>query len=386
MKNKFFTIGIFVITAVVVVFYPYFQKTAGATINVNLNDRPKIQLAILLDTSSSMNGLLDQTRNQLWQIVNEFSKAEQNGLKPTLEVAVYEYGNNRLSASNGYIRKVTGLTGELDEVSEALFSLTTSGGNEYCGYVIKTAVADLPWSNSDGDIKAIFIAGNEPFTQGPILYKNAIVMAKQKGITVNTIHAGNLQQGANSGWKDGAFLAGGEFMSIDHNHKIAHFNAPQDKQIAKLNEELNKTYIPYGAKGRVKSQRQKVQDDKSKSISSGLLSKRVEAKVSSMYDNSNWDLVDAVSTGKADLDKLNENELSEDLRELPKSKRKDFIQNKAQERIKIKEEIIKLTSKRNKYVAEKKQEMGAPSPATVNEAVSLAIQKQGAAKNYTFKK
>jgi hypothetical protein len=386
MKNKIFTIGIFVVTAVVVGFYPYFQKTAGAMVNVNLNDRPKIQLAILLDTSSSMNGLLDQTRNQLWQIVNEFSKAEQNGLKPTLEVAVYEYGNNRLSASNGYIRKVTGLTGELDEVSEALFSLTTSGGNEYCGYVIKTAVADLPWSNSDGDIKAIFIAGNEPFTQGPISYKNAIVMAKQKGITVNTIHAGNLQQGANSGWKDGAFLAGGEFMSIDHNHKIAHFNAPQDKHIAKLNKELNKTYVPYGAKGRIKSQRQKNQDDKSKSISSGLLSERVEAKVSSMYDNSNWDLVDAVSTGKADLDKLNESEMSEDLRKIPKGKRKDFIQNKAQERRKLKEKLIKLTRQRNNYVAEKKKETGAPSPATVNEAVSLAIQKQGAAKNYTFKK
>jgi len=371
MKNKFFTIGIFVITAVVVGFYPYFQKAAGATIKVNLNDRPKIQLAILLDTSSSMNGLLDQTRNQLWQIVNEFSKAEQNGLKPTLEVAVYEYGNNRLSASNGYIRKVTGLTGELDEVSEALFSLTTSGGNEYCGYVIKTAVEDLPWSNSDGDIKAIFIAGNEPFTQGPISYKNAIVMAKQKGITVNTIHAGNLQQGA---------------KSIDHNHKIAHFNAPQDKHIAKLNKELNKTYVPYGVKGRIKSQRQKNQDDKSKSISSGLLSERVEAKVSSMYDNSNWDLVDAVSTGKADLDKLNESELSEDLRKIPKGKRKDFIQNKAQERRKLKEKLIKLTRQRNNYVAGKKKEMGAPSPATVNEAVSSAIQKQGAAKNYTFKK
>ena len=386
MKNKFFTIGIFVITAVVVGFYPYFQKSAGATINVNLNDKPKIQLAILLDTSSSMNGLLDQTRNQLWQIVNEFSKAEQNGLKPTLEVAVYEYGNNHLSASNGYIRKVTGLTGELDEVSEALFSLTTSGGNEYCGYVIKTAVADLPWSNSDNDIKAIFIAGNEPFTQGPISYKNAIVMAKEKGITVNTIHAGNLQQGANSGWKDGAFLAGGEFMSIDHNHKIAHFKAPQDKHIAKLNKELNKTYIPYGAKGRIKSQRQKNQDDKSKSISSGLLSERVEAKVSSMYDNSNWDLVDAVSTGKADLDKLNESELSEDLRKIPKGKRKDFIRNKAQERRKLKEKLIKLTQQRNNYVTGKKKEMGAPSPATVNEAVSSAIQKQGAAKNYTFKK
>ena len=386
MKNKLFTIGIFVVTAVVVAFYPFFQKTAGATVNLDLNMKPKIQLAILLDTSSSMNGLIDQTRNQLWQIVNEFSKAERNGLKPTLEVAVYEYGNNHLSASNGYIRKVTGLTGELDEVSEALFSLTTSGGNEYCGYVINTAVTELPWSNSDGDIKAIFIAGNEPFTQGPVSYKNAIALAKQKGITVNTIHAGNLQQGASSGWKDGALFAGGEYMSIDHNYKVAHFNAPQDKQIAKLNEELNKTYVPYGAKGRVKSDRQKIQDDKSKSVSLGLFAKRIEAKISSMYDNSNWDLIDALSTGKVDLDKINENELSEDMRKMSKTKRKDFIRSKAQERLELKEKIVKLTRKRNKYVAGKKKEAGAPSPATMNEAVSSAIQKQGAAKNYNFKK
>ena len=133
MKNKLFTIGLFVITAVVVAFYPFMQKQADANVNIVLNAKPKIQLAILLDTSSSMNGLIDQTRNQLWQVVNEFSKAEQNGVKPSLEVAVYEYGNSRLSASNGYIRQVSGLTGELDAVSEALFSLTTNGGSEYCG-------------------------------------------------------------------------------------------------------------------------------------------------------------------------------------------------------------------------------------------------------------
>ena len=115
MKNKIFAIGVFVITAVVVGFYPFIQKTAVATVNINVNEKPKIQLAILLDTSSSMNGLLDQTRNQLWQVVNEFSKAERDGVKPTLEVAVYEYGNSRLSKNTGFIRQVSGLTGELDE-------------------------------------------------------------------------------------------------------------------------------------------------------------------------------------------------------------------------------------------------------------------------------
>ncbi len=386
MKSKIFTISIFVITAVVVGFYPFFHKAADANVNISLNGKPKIQLAILLDTSSSMNGLIDQTRNQLWQVVNEFSRAEQNGIKPTLEVAVYEYGNSRLSASSGFIRQVSALTGELDQVSEALFSLTTNGGNEYCGYAIKTAVTDLHWSNSEGDIKAIFIAGNEPFTQGPVAFKDAIALAKQKGITINTIHAGNMQQGANSGWKDGALLAGGEYMSIDHNYKIVHFNAPQDKELAKLNDKLNKTYVPYGNKGRKKSLRQKVQDDKSKTISSALLSKRVAAKASSMYDNSSWDLVDALSTGKVELDKLDEEELPEDLRKMTKSKRKGFVQRKTEERLELKKQISKLSLERNKYVAEKKKEAEVPGPATINEAVTSAIQKQGALKNYKFKK
>lgn len=389
MKNKIFTIGIFVITAVVIGFYPFIQKSADATVNVALNKNPKIQLAILLDTSSSMNGLIDQTRNQLWQVVNEFSKAERNGLKPTLEVAVYEYGNSRLAANTGYIRQVSALTGELDQVSEALFSLTTNGGSEYCGYAIKTAVVDLPWSKSEGDIKAIFIAGNEPFTQGPVSYKNAIALAKQKGITINTIHAGNMQQGANSGWKDGALLAGGEYMSIDHNHKIAHINAPQDKNIAVLNAKLNKTYVPYGIKGREKAYRQKVQDDKSNAISSALLSKRAAAKASSMYDNSSWDLVDALETGKVKLDNIKEQELPEPLRVMSEGKRKDYLEKKIEERKKIKKDIAKLSAERSVFVAQKKKEAGAPDTtgvATMSEAVTSAIQKQGESKNYKFKK
>ena len=384
MKNKLFAIGIFVITAMVVAFYPFIQKTANARVNVFLNEKPKIQLAILLDTSSSMDGLIDQARNQLWQVVNEFSKAEQNGIKPTLEVAVYEYGNSALSANNGYIRQVSALTGELDQVSEALFSLTTNGGEEYCGYVIKTAVAELAWSKSEGDIKAIFIAGNEPFTQGPVPFKSAIQFAKQKGITINTIHAGNKQQGANSGWKDGALLAGGEYMSIDHNHKIAHINAPQDKNIAALNEKLNKTYVPYGQKGEEKSRRQLEQDKKTQALSPALLSKRAKAKSTSMYDNSSWDLVDALTSGKVKVENLTESELPENLRKMSKHDRKKYVEEKVEERIKIKNKISRLSAERSNYVTQKRKEAAKPGVATMNDAVTSAIQKQGVAKNYKF--
>src|SRR5688572_24414947 len=224
------------------------------------NNPPKIQLAILLDTSSSMDGLIDQARNQLWQVVNEFAKAKKNGVSPVLEVAVYEYGNDGLPAQSGHIRLVTGLTRELDKVSEALFSLTTNGGNEFCGQAIDTALKGLQWSRAQGDIKAIFIAGNEPFNQGHVPYHEAIAAAKKKGVTVNTIHAGSYDEGVQGGWKDGALLAGGNYMSIDHNHQVAHVVAPQDQKIAELNTRLNQTYIPYGTEGAAAAERQYEQD------------------------------------------------------------------------------------------------------------------------------
>ena len=123
------------------------------------NERPLVQIALLLDTSNSMDGLIDQAKGQLWKIVNEFINARQNGQRPQLQVALYEYGNNGLSAAKGYIRQVQPFTTDLDKISEELFKLKTNGGEEYCGWVIQTALESLAWSGSRHDFRAIFIAG-----------------------------------------------------------------------------------------------------------------------------------------------------------------------------------------------------------------------------------
>ncbi len=151
---------------------------------------PVVQIAILLDTSGSMQGLIEQAKGQLWKIVNEFINARQNGKRPELEVALFEYGKDTLPAGTGYIRLIAPLTNDLDKISEELFKLTTSGGDEYCGWVIRDAVERLVWSTSPDAFKAIFIAGNEPFTQGPVDYAKSCKSAIEKGIIVNTIHCG----------------------------------------------------------------------------------------------------------------------------------------------------------------------------------------------------
>lgn len=359
------------------------QQAQNTKINPTLL-RPKIQVAILLDTSSSMDGLIDQTRNQLWQVVNEFSDSKKNGVTPILEVALFEYGNNGNSKNTGYTRKLNDFTRELDRVSEGLFSLTTNGGNEYCGLAIRTAVNGLQWSHTNEGIKSIFIAGNEPFTQGPVNYRHAVRLAAQRGITVNTIHAGGHQQGIDGSWKMGASLAGGDYMSIDANRKVVHVTAPQDKRIAELNTQLNNTYIPYGERGAASADRQMEQDKRSHSISESLLAKRAKAKSSSFYNNADWDLVDAINEGKVDneaLAKMEEATLPEPMVGMSVIEKNDYVNAKSKARQKIKQEISSLSTERSRYVAEQKRKLTAAAPS-MSDALVKSIKKQAEAKAF----
>ncbi len=160
------------VTASALVNFALAKEPATAT-SANDPRKPLVQIAILLDTSGSMEGLIEQAKSQLWRIVNEFAKAKQDGAAPEVQVALYEYGKSSLRAETGWIRQIQLLTQDLDKISEELFALRTNGGDEYCGWVIQDAVNELAWSPAADVYKAIFIAGNEPFTQGKVNYAEA---------------------------------------------------------------------------------------------------------------------------------------------------------------------------------------------------------------------
>ncbi len=116
-----------------------------------------IQVALLLDTSSSMDGLIDQAKSRLWNIVNTLTTLKYEGKTPSIEISLYEYGNSGLSQSSDYIRQIVPLTTDLDLISEQLFSLRTNGGSEYCGAVIKEASDKLSWKPGNQNMKLIYI-------------------------------------------------------------------------------------------------------------------------------------------------------------------------------------------------------------------------------------
>ncbi|WP_375766858.1 VWA domain-containing protein [Archangium gephyra] len=344
---------------------------------------PKVQIALLLDTSSSMDGLIEQTKRQLWTVVNAFQKAQRDGQQARLELALYEYGNDGLSGEGGYIRQVVPLTTDLDRVSEQLFALKTNGGSEFCGQAIQKATQQLEWSKSKKDLKLIYIAGNEPFSQGPVAFRTAISAAKEHGIMVNTIHCGPPEAGASGGWAEAARFAGGQPFNIDQNQAVAMVAAPQDEEIAKLGVELNKTYLSYGRSGAEAKKRQEAQDaNASTNVVSATT--RAMSKASRLYDNSGWDLVDGTKQGKVKVETLKDEELPEELRGKSAEERKAVLAAKEKERTELQARIQKLSTERQQYLAGKQKELAAEGKNTLDKAILDSVQTQAKALSFTL--
>ena len=341
-----------------------------------------IKVALLLDTSSSMDGLINQAKAQLWEIVNELSYAKYGIKKPHLEIALYEYGNSNLSAKEGYIKQVLQFSNDLDEISEKLFSLTTNGGSEFCGQVIQTSLNELSWGKNKNDLRLIFIAGNEPFTQGKINYKDAITNAKEKDIVINTIFCGNYYNGISGMWQDGAFSGGGDYMTINQDKKIVHIVTPYDDEIIILNKKLNATYIYFGNKGSSKYSNQEKQDSNALTINKEVEVKRTISKSSRLYDNSTWDLVDADKNKKVDYAKIEKKKLPKELQNKTTDEIKIYVKEQGKKRKEIQEKIKELDTKRRSYIAKKQQEGN--SKNELDNVMIKAIKRQAKLKNYSW--
>jgi hypothetical protein len=345
----------------------------------------RIQIALLLDTSNSMDGLIDQAKTQLWKVVNTFIDAKRDGKAPFVEVALYEYGNNGNAVGNDWIRLVSPMHRDLDSLSRELFALKTNGGEEYCGAVIQRALGDLEWDKRESTYKVIFIAGNEPFTQGRVDARAACKEALAKDIIVNAIHCGSRQEGINGSWHDGPALAGGDFLVIDQDKAVAHIDAPQDKRISELSRDLNDTYLGYGKQREEAAANQlKADKDAEEHAAAGAPVQRAITKSSGNYSNAEWDLCDALHEKKIDPAKLAPEDLPEEMKGLAPAERQAFIEKTAAKRIVIQNEIKGLNKQREAHVATELKKNAEAGDKTLDQAMIEITRKQAAARGYKF--
>jgi len=269
-------------------------------------------------------------------------------------------------------------------ISEKLFSLRTNGGNEFCGQVINTSLNQLAWSASNADLKMIFIAGNEEFTQGDVSYEAACAAARKKGIVVNTIYCGDRNDDMSFTWKRGAELTGGTFMAIEQNSETVYVPTPYDGQIAALNDKLNATYVYYGALGEYRKAQQIVQDRNAASYGLANMAERSFCKSSHAYKNSSWDLVDAAKENDKVIAETRSEDLPEEMRAMSIEQRKVYVRRKSEARAKIQAEIQSLNDKRLEYIVNHTPESA--KDQMLDASMMKAIKEQGCARNFKWKK
>ena len=267
----------------------------------------------------------------------------------------------------------------MDHISEKLFSLNTSGGEEYCGTVIQTSLEELEWSSMDG-LRIIYIAGNEEFTQGMVSYTSACQKANEKGITVNTIYCGEYEEGIREYWQAGAKAGGGEYLNINHNKETVYITTPYDDQINRLNIELNKTYIPIGKAGKAKKDNQVSQDQNASGYSSTNAADRAVFKSSKKYRADDWDLADAYKKDKSVL--RNNAVLPDTLKTLSIEELEATILKVTAQRESIQQEIQELDKKRRVYKAEQTK---SGAETSLQKSMINSIQKQAKEKGFEIK-
>ncbi len=363
----------FVVFALANVLAAQAPPTAVATPAV----RP-VDLAICLDVSGSMDGLIDSARQNLWSVVNELATLQPT---PRLRVALLTFGCTAYDPASGWVRVDTPFTSDLDTVSQKLFALQTNGGDEYVARVMQAAL-ELDWSSDPEALKLLFVAGNEAATQdptvdGPTQSRAAIA----RGIVVDTIFCGSPSHQDAPGWREVSKLADGQFATIEKDQAVV-ITTPFDAELTEISGLLNTTYVPFGRDGGVWAANQVSQDQNAVGLNPAAAAQRCQTKGGSLYENPHWDLVDACRDAKFDWDKVKKEELPEALRGMTTEQLRGHVAEQQKKRDALKVRVDAIGKERDAFVKKEMEKLGAAGKAMFETAVLEAVRQQAEAKGF----
>ncbi len=342
-----------------------------------------IDVVICLDVSGSMQGLVGAAKMKLWDIVNDLGKVQPT---PKLRVALYSYGHTSYDPKAGWVRKEIDLTNDLDAVYQKLNALTINGGEEYVARVCRDALQQQKWSEEKDAFKVIFVCGNEPASQDPLVkLKDVGELAKKKGVVINPIFCGPASHGDARDWKEFAPMAGGRFASIDHDRGTVAIATPLDKDLSTLSAKLNTTYLAYGKDGKEKALNQAAQDANALRAGAQAAAARGVSKANALYCTEDWDLIDRCQRDpKFDVNKLPADQLPEVMRKMTPEKRLACVREMTAKRAEIQKQINDLNVKRTAYINEQMKKNPSAADKAFDEAVRGALCEQAAQKGITI--
>lgn len=340
----------------------------------------RIDLVLALDTSGSMEGLLESARDKFWAVVTEISRARP---EPDLRVGLITYGGRGHAAQRNVVL-ANQLTHDFDAVADAVNNVPIIGGIEFVGGALDMAITRMKWR--PGALKIVFVAGNEGADQDEqISVYDAAKRAVAAGILVNTVYCGGNDDVIAQGWKQVAKMGEGTFANIDQNRGTVHVASPFDDKLLKLSTRMNATYRFYGAQRAERSDKQRAGDDRAVAAGAPVAAERAAAKATKQYGRVG-DLVRAAEAKNFDWKGVKDADLPKDLRGLTRAELKQKLAALRAERAAFTKQIEELSIQRRAFVAAERARRKLDDKDALDRVLRDAIRGQMQAGGFAFPK
>ncbi|MGD2084493.1 MAG: VWA domain-containing protein [Chromatiales bacterium] len=388
MRNAVIAIALLTLTAGAVVLYPG-HRTLGAVDPIPIqpppvdpltNERPRVEVVFVLDTTGSMSGLIQAAKDKIWSIASTMAAARP---APEIRMGLVAYRDR----GDAYVTQVIDLSSDLDSVYARLMDFQAAGGGdgpESVNQGLHDAVHRIAWSQDPDAYRVVFLVGDAPphmDYQDDVKYPEVVSAARQKGILVNTIQCGSQSATARE-WRRIAALGDGRYFQVDQAGGAVAVASPFDRELAELSAELDGTRLYYGSEAeRAKKQLKLEAADKLHAVSS--VESRARRAVFNASESGeknllgDGELVDDLVAGRVDLDSIGSDELPEPLQGLPREEQEAVVAETAARRDELKDRIEDLARQRASYVAKEVEERGG-AEESLDHKVFGAVREQAA--------
>jgi Mg-chelatase subunit ChlD len=362
MKSKLIAAGLLLMTAGAVVVYPFVGSSATVQpAQSSVRQGQKIEVVFVLDTTSSMSGLIETAKEKIWSIATTLAQAEQ---APEIHMGLVAFRDR----GDAYVTEVVDLSTDLDTMYARLMQFAAVGGGdgpESVNQALYDAVHRISWSQDPASYQAVFLVGDAPphmDYQGEVRYPEIVRAATDKGIIVNTIQCGDVPSTV-APWTEIARLGNGRYLKVAQAGSAFAVTTPFDKELAQLSSELDDTRLFYGDVDQMQELNEKLAAterlEEAATMGSRVRRAVFNATASGRLNQfGDQDLVDDVSKGEVSLDAVPAEQLPNSFRELDRVEQEELIGELARRRAALKQRIDSLAESRAEFIDERVAEAG----------------------------
>jgi Mg-chelatase subunit ChlD len=273
----------------------------GGNSFTSTRQRETIDVVFCLDLSGSTNGLIDDVRERMWEIINQVNSYRP---APEFRIGVVGFSRPSFGAKNSYVKVLQDLTSDFDLLAHELYNLKPSieKGDQMVGEALKVSIRKMDWSENKNGLKVIYLIGNGMVNMGMSNYRDACELAVKEGITINTVYCRtrNNTEKELPGWREIARLAGGEQYDIRIHKRTPLVMTSADRaEFRELAANLSATYLYFGRNGRERYKMMAAIDQHAMASNEMTYESRVFYKISDRYQfhQQSWDLIDYMKAG-----------------------------------------------------------------------------------------